>query len=57
MLNKKNDSIWNKKLLLKYAVLKMIEKKIFLQKMFVWIKDDQDSVTWSKKMKIEKKLN
>ena len=47
MLNKKNDSIWNKKLLLKYAVLKMIEKKrkSFLQKMFVWIKNDRDNVT------------
>ena len=28
----------------KYTVLKIIKKK-FLQKMFVWIKDDQDSMT------------
>ena len=47
MLNKKNDSIWNKKLLLKICHVENDRKKrkSFLQKMFVWIKDDWDSMT------------
>ena len=54
MLNEKNDSIWNKKLLLKiYRVENDRKKESFLQKNFVQIKDDRDSVT-RPKMKIEK---
>ena len=42
-------------MLLKDAMLKMIKKKrVFLRKMFVWIKEDRDSVIRPKSENVEK---
>ena len=45
-------------MLIKNVMLKMIKKRVFLLywKMFVWIKEDRDSVTRPKSENVEKKL-
>ena len=46
MLNKKNDSIWNKKVVIKnMSCWKWSKKEVFYYEKCCWIKDDRDSMT------------